>query len=622
MIYEFLSGITSPDDIKYMNFDQLKILSSEIREEIRNTVSQNGGHLASNLGVVELTIALHYVFESPKDKIIWDVGHQTYPHKLLTGRYAQFSTIRKHNGLSGFPKRKESVHDIFEVGHSSTSISASLGQEISRKLLKRSGNTICVIGDGAMTAGMAYEALNHMAELKSNVILVLNDNSMSIGPNTGGLSRHLDRLRTAKSYNNLKLIIKKALNRDFSEKNLFYRFLVKGRDFIKFLFLGSVFFEELGIKYLGPVDGHDLELLIDELENSKKLQRPVILHVTTKKGKGYSYAEANPESYHSVGTFDLSNGAPIKGKTSFSDVLGETLVQAAEENEKIVAITAAMSLGTGLEGFQKKYPERFFDVGIAEQHGVTFAAGLANGGLKPVFAVYSTFLQRAYDQVLHDVCLQKLPVVFAIDRAGLVGADGETHHGVFDIAFLRHIPNMILMSPWGKLEFQKMLEFSLQYESGPCAIRYPRGNCSGKQDKFAKEIALGEPVVVQEGTELCIFAFGNKNEIAKELTGRFSELGISITHVNLRFAKPLNLITLRKILNGHKMWVSLEDGCYEGGLGQWLKSELSSSLPHKVFAYPDEFIGHGEVPELLRDINCSNDDIFQQIYDILQGEKK
>jgi 1-deoxy-D-xylulose-5-phosphate synthase len=618
MEYKYLNKINSPKDIKQMSLEELKVLSYEIREEIKTVVSTNGGHLASNLGTIELTLALHYVFNSPKDKLIWDVGHQTYAHKLITGRKEKFSTLRQYNGISGFPKRCESVHDIFEVGHSSTSLSAALGYDIANRLMKIDNKVICIMGDGAMTAGMAYEALNHMSELKSNVIFILNDNSMSINQNIGGLSKHLDRLRTAKTYNKFKNSLKKIFKKDIDENSCFYNFLVKIRDFIKFLFIGSVFFEELGIKYFGPVDGHDIDLLIKEFDSIKNLNRPVVIHVVTKKGKGYKYAEKKPEIYHGVGKFDLEKGIEIKKKDDYSSVLGETLVELGEKDKRIVTITAAMLQGTGLDEFAKKFPNRLFDVGIAEQHGVTFAAGLASAGMRPIFAVYSTFLQRGYDQIVHDVCLQKLPVIFAIDRAGLVGADGETHHGVFDIAFLRHIPNMTIMSPKNKNEFKKMLKFAIDLSS-PVAIRYPRGQCP-MEDKKIQDISLGKFEIIESGKDICIIALGNKNKEAERLVNKFSNKGLTTTHINLRFVKPLDIEALCKIIERHKVCITLEAGCYQGGVGQMIKAECKANIEFLNYGYKDEFIPHGDVDNLLKELFYTVDDIEKEVLNKIDGE--
>ena len=618
MEYKYLNKINSPKDIKQMSLEELKVLSYEIREEIKTVVSTNGGHLASNLGTIELTLALHYVFNSPKDKLIWDVGHQTYAHKLITGRKERFSTLRQYNGISGFPKRCESVHDIFEVGHSSTSLSAALGYDIANRLMKIDNKVICIMGDGAMTAGMAYEALNHMSELKSNVIFILNDNSMSINQNIGGLSKHLDRLRTAKTYNRFKNNLKKIFKKDIDENSCFYNFLVKIRDFIKFLFIGSVFFEELGIKYFGPVDGHDIDLLIKEFDSIKNLNRPVVIHVVTKKGKGYKYAEKKPEIYHGVGKFDLEKGIEIKKKDDYSSVLGETLVELGEKDKRIVTITAAMLQGTGLDEFAKKFPNRLFDVGIAEQHGVTFAAGLASAGMRPIFAVYSTFLQRGYDQIVHDVCLQKLPVIFAIDRAGLVGADGETHHGVFDIAFLRHIPNMTIMSPKNKNEFKKMLKFAIDLSS-PVAIRYPRGQCP-MEDKKIQDISLGKFEIIESGKDICIIALGNKNKEAEQLVNKFSNKGLTTTHINLRFVKPLDIEALCKIIERHKVCITLEAGCYQGGVGQMIKAECKANIEFLNYGYKDEFIPHGDVDNLLKELFYTVDDIEKEVLNKIDGE--
>ncbi|KUO71069.1 MAG: 1-deoxy-D-xylulose-5-phosphate synthase, partial [Clostridia bacterium BRH_c25] len=540
-MYKILDSINSPDDLKKLSYKELEILSSELRDYTIKVVSENGGHLASNLGVVELTLALHRIFDTPEDKIVWDVGHQSYIHKIVTGRREQFSSLRKMGGISGFPKRDESVHDAFETGHSSTSISAALGIAKARDLNGENYSVVAVIGDGALTGGMSFEALNQAGDFPTNLIVILNDNEMSISQNIGGLSNYLSRLRTEPAYFKLKSELETILNKIPLVGKSMFKMAENIRDWLKYILVPGVIFEELGFKYLGPIDGHDIKKLEDVLRRAKSYNGyPVLIHVVTVKGKGYSKAEDKPQMYHGISPFFIENGE-LKTKSTkktYSEVFGETLLELGSKNEKILAVSAAMAEGTGLAGFAEKYKNRFFDVGIAEQHAVTFCAGLATGGYRPVFAVYSTFLQRAYDQVVHDVCMQKLPVVFAIDRAGIVGSDGETHQGVFDITYLRHIPNITIMSPKDGKELRDMLRLAVSLE-GPAAIRYPRGNAR-EFDYPDTPLELGKSEILIEGEDGVIISEGSMVFRALEVCGRLKQAGKSFSVINARFIKPLD----------------------------------------------------------------------------------
>lgn len=615
-----LSNYKGLNDLKTMSYEELNILAKEIRELIIDVVSKNGGHLASNLGVVELTIALHKVFNSDYDKIIWDVGHQSYVHKILTGRKDVFHTIRKYKGISGFPKRKESPHDIFEVGHSSTSISAGLGYALSRDIKKEGYNIVSVIGDGAMTAGMAFEALNHAGDSGTNLIVVLNDNEMSISQNVGGLSKYLNRIRTAPTYFKLKEDVEAILTSIPGIGKQVFKTAERAKDSVKYFFVPGMFFEDLGFKYLGPIDGHNISDIVRELERAKKVRGPVLVHVLTKKGKGYKPAEENPDKFHGTPPFEISTGKPldIQNQPSYSDVLGDTLINLAEKDSRIVAITAAMPEGTGLSKYKEKFSNRFFDVGIAEQHGVTLAAGLASNGLKPYFVVYSSFLQRGYDQVLHDVCIQKLPVVFAIDRAGVVGSDGETHHGVFDLSYLSHMPNMVIMAPKDRTEFIEMLEFSKDF-NGPLAIRYPRGNCYDIiEGKPRTKIELGKAEIIAKGKDLALLAIGKMVEIAYEVSKVLSNEGKSVTLVNARFVKPLDEELIKDIAKTHSFIVTLEDNVKIGGYGSLVNDLLiENGYKGQVLniALPDIFIEHGSIEELFKQYNMDAQGVLDKIHD-------
>lgn len=615
-----LSRYNDLRDLKTMSSDELCILAGNIRELIIDVVSKNGGHLASNLGVVELTIAIHKVFNSGYDKIIWDVGHQSYVHKILTGRKDTFHTLRKYKGISGFPKRKESLHDIFETGHSSTSISAGLGYALSRDIKGEKYNVVSVIGDGAMTAGMAFEALNHAGDTGTSLIVVLNDNEMSISQNVGGLSQYLNRIRTAPTYFKVKEDVEAILTSIPGIGRQVFKTAERAKDSVKYFLVPGMFFEDIGFKYLGPIDGHNINDIVRELERAKKVGGPVLVHVITKKGKGYKPAEENPDKFHGSSPFDIDTGKAIKKPDypSYSDILGDTLINLAEKDDRIVAITAAMPAGTGLSKYKEKFKKRFFDVGIAEQHGVTLAAGLASNELKPYFVVYSSFLQRGYDQVLHDVCIQNLPVVFAIDRAGLVGSDGETHHGVFDLSYLSHIPNIAIMAPRDKFEFIQMLEFSKDY-NGPLAIRYPRGNCYDiMEEKPRTKIELGKAEVLNKGKDIALVAIGKMVETSYEVAKELNKKGKNITLINGRFVKPLDENLIKEIAKDHPLIVTLEDNVKVGGFGSQVNNLLiENGYRGEILniALPDVFIEHGSIDELFKQYNMDTEGIINRIYE-------
>ncbi len=611
-----LEQINSPYDLKKIDKKDFPLLCEEIRQFLIEKVSKTGGHLASNLGIVELTVALHYVFNSPVDKIIWDVGHQCYVHKMLTGRKDQFDTLRKFNGLSGYTKRTESVHDIFGAGHSSTSISAALGIAKARDLKGEKYSVVAVIGDGALTGGMAFEALNNAGRSKTDLIVVLNHNEMSISENVGSLSLYLSKLRTDPTYNKLKQEVDNLLNIVPPIGKSLHKYIERIKDSVKQLVVPGMFFEEMGFTYLGPIDGHDVGSLIEVLERAKKIKGPILVHVITKKGKGYKFAEKFPDKFHSAAPFDIQTGKFVnEGQATYSDVFGKTLTEMALQDDKIVAITAAMPEGTGLIHFAKLIPERFFDVGIAEQHATTFAAGMAVQGYKPYFAVYSTFLQRAYDQLIHDVCIQKLPVVFAIDRAGIVGEDGETHQGVFDLSYLRPIPNIAIMSPKDANELVEMVKLSRNLEF-PVAIRYPRGKAGEFDITRECSIEFGKAELVTEGKEIAIFALGRmvgKVLEAKEIL-KVSDLQPFI--VNLRFVKPLDEELILDISNKVKFIVTVEDNVIAGGVGSAILELLNSNGIYKpvlCLGFPDKFIEHGDVENLFKKYNLDAESIANTI---------
>jgi len=616
---ELIKNINSPKDIKKLSYDKLVELSEEIREFLLQSVSKTGGHLASNLGVVELTIAMHKVFNSPKDKIIWDVGHQAYVHKIITGRRDDFDTLRKFNGLSGFPKCKESGHDFFETGHSSTSISGGLGMAMARDIKGDKYSVISVIGDGALTGGMAFEALNHAGHSEKDFIVILNDNDMSISENVGGLSKYLNRMRTDPMYFKVKDDVEQILSKIPAIGKSVVKTAHKAKDTIKYFFVPGMLFEELGFTYIGPIDGHDIKEITGVLKRAKKMKGPVLIHAITKKGKGYEFAEKHPDKYHAISPLDLKTGKKISNSSgqTYSQIFGDTLIEVAEENSDVVAITAAMPSGTGLTEFAKRYPDRFFDVGIAEQHAVTFAAGLAANGLRPVFTVYSTFLQRGYDQVLHDVCLQNLPVVFCIDRAGIVGQDGETHHGVFDLSYLSNIPNLKILSPKDGDELRTMIRYAF-FQNSPVAIRYPRGISKALTIENSNEDIFEEKAeVILKGKDISIIAVGKMVETALELAKLLREDDVESTVINARFIKPIDEKTIIDNIRDTDYVITLEDNVKIGGFGSQILSMLNdhgiNNKKVKVFGFPDKFIEHGDTELLFRHYNLYAEGIYKEL---------
>ncbi len=598
-----LEKINQVNDIKKIPPEEYEQLASEIREFLIEKISETGGHLASNLGVVELTMALHISFDLPKDKLVWDVGHQSYTHKLLTGRKAGFDELRKYGGMSGFPKRRESECDSFDTGHSSTSISAGIGLVAARDIRGGDERVVAIIGDGALTGGMAYEALNNASQLEKNFIIVLNDNHMSIAENVGGMSEYLSGLRTNEAYTSFKNGVEQSLNRIPYGSHLANQ-LKKTKSGIKQLFIPGMLFEDMGITYLGPVDGHDIRRLLEVFRQAKRVKGAVLIHALTKKGKGYEPAERHPARFHGAEPFDIETGLPKKKrkKANYQDVFSTCMVKLGQRNEKVVAITAAMPDGTGLKRFKLNYPERFFDVGIAEGHAVTFAAGLAAGGLKPIFAVYSSFLQRAYDQVLHDVCIQNLPVVFAIDRAGLVGSDGETHQGIFDLSYLSSIPNMHIMAPKNKWELSDMLKFAVEFD-GPIALRYPRGEAYDELKEFREPIVYGKGEVLYEEEDIALFAVGSMVRTAQQVRRNLKKIGYSCSLINGRFIKPIDTEVVVELARSHKLFVTMEENVRSGGYGEKIRDYVDDhGLGVKVLsiAIPDEYVEHGNV-ELLHE---------------------
>ncbi|HHI97280.1 MAG TPA: 1-deoxy-D-xylulose-5-phosphate synthase [Thermodesulfatator atlanticus] len=600
-----LEKIDSPKDLKKLRLSQLEKLAEELRRVIVETVAETGGHLAPNLGVVELTIALHYVFDSPKDKIVWDVGHQAYAHKLLTGRRDRFHTLRQYGGIAGFPKRSESPHDIVDVGHSSTSISAALGLVTAQDLLGEKGKVVVVIGDGSMTAGLAFEGLNNAGHLKKDLIVILNDNEMSISPNVGALSSFLSRKLTGPLARRFKRELESLVSHLPGGEHLVTA-IKKSEDAIKCLLTPGMLFEALGFRYVGPIPGHNVDILIKTLKNVKALEGPTLVHVLTKKGKGYPPAEQEPERFHGLGPFDVKTGKPKPGKPkppSYTSVFSKVMLRLAEEEPRLVAITAAMPTGTGLKAFGERFPDRFFDVGIAEQHAVTFAAGLAIGGMIPVCAIYSTFLQRAYDQIIHDVALMDLHVVFAIDRGGIVGEDGPTHQGQFDLSYLRIIPNMVVMAPKDENELQHMLYTAVRHQ-GPVAVRYPRGAGVGVSlDWELKELPIGQGELLREGTDVLFLAIGNMVYPALKAAHLLEKEGLSAAVVNARFVKPLDRDLILNLARRIKKVVTVEENVLQGGFGAAVLELLAQeglNIPVKMIGLPDKFIEHG-APDLLRE---------------------
>ena len=611
----YLDRINEANDIKKIEPEAYDALASEIRSFIIESVSEHGGHLASNLGIVELTMALHLCLDFPNDKLIWDVGHQAYTHKLLTGRKEDFSSLRTFGGMSGFPKHKESPCDAFDTGHSSTSISAALGYARARDLKGENRTVVAVIGDGSMTGGMAYEALNNVSHLKSNMIIVLNDNKMSISENVGGLSRHLTALRTRESYMDFKVDVEKKLKQIPHVGDSVARSVKKSKDSIRQLFVKGGFFEDFGIKYIGPIDGHDIKEMVRVLNALKKLNEPVVMHVVTQKGRGYIPAEKNPSAFHGVGSFDIATGEPLAGKSvSYTSIFSKTICKLGKNHPDVVTICAAMPDGTGLTAFKKYFPDRFFDVGIAEQHAVTFAAGLAAGGLKPIFAVYSSFLQRAYDQILHDVCIQNLPVVFAIDRAGLVGSDGETHQGIFDISYLSTIPNMTIMAPKNKWELSDMIKYAVDF-SAPIAIRYPRGEAYDGLREYRAPIACGKSEWIYRSGQIALFALGAMVKTAEAVHERLKALGYESSLINARFAKPLDEDALLSAARHHDLIVTMEENVISGGMGEQVMrfyEEHNLSVRVLAIAIPDEYVEHGNVEILRREVGIDAETITER----------
>ncbi len=619
-----LEKIQSPEEVKKLDPEELELLAQEIREFLLEKISHTGGHLASNLGVVELTIALFLAFDLPKDKVVWDVGHQSYTHKILSGRRGMFEGLRQYGGLSGFPRRRESPYDAFDTGHSSTSVSAGLGIAQGRDLLGEDYWVVSVIGDGALTGGMAYEALNNAAKLKKNFIIVLNDNNMSISENVGGMSKYLSGIRTGDGYNDLKKGVVDVLERIPGLGSQMIDRIKRTKNGIKQLFIPGMLFENMGITYLGPVDGHNIRMLQKTLLEAKKLDHAVLVHVITKKGKGYPPAEKNPSKFHGVDPFDLATGQPLKEKKypSYTEVFSRALCRLAKNDGRIVAVTAAMPDGTGLKEFAKRYPKRFFDVGIAEAHGVTSAAGMAAAGLKPVIAVYSSFLQRGFDQILHDVCIQELPVVFAIDRAGLVGSDGETHQGIFDYSYLTCIPNMTVMAPKNRWEMEDMLAFAVSM-GRPVAVRYPRGEAYRGLKAFRAPIQYGKGELLYDDSgqgasqaRLALLAVGSMVSTAEHIREKLKERGISCSLANGRFVKPFDRELTERLAETHEVLVTLEENVLQGGFGLAVADYVHQKFPQvKTFqvALPDAYVEHGNVSILRESLGIDSDSVIRAL---------
>ena len=622
-----LEKVNSLEDLKKLNIEDKKILAKDIRKYILEIVSKNGGHLASNLGVVELTIAIDSVFNLPEDKVVWDVGHQTYVHKILTGRKEQMKTLRTLNGIAGFPKTNESETDCFNTGHSSTSISAALGMARARDIENKNNSVIAVIGDGALTGGMALEALNDAGYSGTKMTVILNDNEMSISKNIGGMNMLLSKLRTKRTYTKSNISLKKIINKIPVIGKPFVKIVQRIKRSIKQLIIPKMFFEDIGFRYLGPVDGHNIEELERMLKITKELDGPVLLHVLTKKGKGYKIAEENPDKYHATGPFDIETGKTIgEKKKDYSKVFGDKLIKMAKENKKIVAITASMKDGTGLKEFQKEFPDRFFDIGIAEQHAIGLAAGMAKAGLIPFVPIYSSFYQRAYDQVIHDIAIQNLPVVMLVDRAGIVGQDGETHQGTFDMAFFRLVPNLVIMAPKDFKELEEMMEFASKIKR-PVVIRYPRGG-ENNNIKFQKceKIDLGKAEILNKGKDVSIIAIGKTVSRAMEVSNMLKKDKIEADVINTRFLKPLDKEKIKKSIEKTKFVITVEDGTIINGLGTAIKEliidENIKDVKIKLFAYPDEFIKHGKVEELEEIYHQDINSIYNYIKNNIIKEKE
>ena len=612
-----LEKIQKENDIKQLKPEELEKLAEEIRQFLVEKISVTGGHLASNLGVVELTMALHLAFELPQDKMIWDVGHQSYTHKILTGRRAGFDDLRKYGGMSGFPKRKESECDAFDTGHSSTSISAGLGYVAARDIKGEEHSVISIIGDGAMTGGMAYEALNNASRLKSNFIIVLNDNNMSISENVGGVSKYLGCLRTAQAYTDLKKGVEDTLKKIPGTGDRIVSRLKKTKSGLKQLFVPGMFFEDMGITYLGPVDGHDIRKLYKTFQEARRVDHAVLVHVLTKKGKGYVPAEENPSRFHGIVPFDIETGEAKEksSKDSYTDIFSKVFCDIAKQNDAVVGITAAMADGTGLARFARMFPDRFFDVGIAEEHALTFAAGLAAGGLKPVVAVYSSFLQRAFDQTIHDVCLQNLPVMIAVDRAGLVGSDGETHQGLFDLSFLNMIPNMTILSPKNRWEMADMVRFCADFQY-PVALRYPRGAAYEGLSAFRTPIVYGKSEILYEEEDIAVIFVGHMAELAVQVRDRLKEIGYHCSLINARFVKPLDTEMLEALTKDHRLFVTIEENVLSGGFGEQVLHYVSRAkldVGVRCIGIPDDYVEHGNVDLLRREVGLDAETIVKQI---------
>lgn len=611
-----LEKIKEANDVKQLSLSECEQLAQEIRDFLIRSLSETGGHLASNLGVVELTIALHRFLHFPEDKLVWDVGHQAYTHKILTGRKEQFATLRKTGGLSGFPKRKESDCDAFDTGHSSTSISAGLGLVQARDLKGENYQVVSVIGDGALTGGMAYEALNNAAELKKNFIIILNDNEMSITRNVGGMSSYLDHIRMAAPYTELKMGVTNALKKIPKVGDGMVDALHKTKSSIKQLVIPGMLFENMGLTYLGPVDGHDMWQLGKVLQEAKRKQGPVLIHVLTEKGRGYEPAMRHPARFHGAAPYEIETGLPkSKGNPSYTDIFSTVMRKFGDREPDVVAVSAAMVPGTGLKRFGNMFPDRLFDVGIAEEHAVTFAAGLALGGLRPVVAIYSSFLQRAIDQILHDVCMQNLPVVFAVDRAGLVGSDGETHHGCFDLSYLSMMPNMTVMAPKNKWELSDMMKFAIR-QNGPVAIRYPRGEAYTGLEEYRAPIEMGKAEVLEKGKEIAILAVGNMVRTAVQVTENLRKKGYEPTLVNMRFVKPLDTELLDIIKEDHSLIVTMEENVKSGGLGEQVMTYYGSRMHGpavRIVAIEDRFVPHGSVEDLMRQQQMDSDSVTERV---------
>ena len=611
-----LDSISQVNDIKNIREEDYEALAEEIRQFLIEKISVTGGHLGSNLGAVELTMALHLSLNLPEDKIIWDVGHQSYTHKLLTGRRDGFETLRKYGGMSGFPKRKESNCDAFDTGHSSTSISAGLGLVKARDLKGERHTVVSVIGDGSLTGGMAYEALNNAARLDTNFIIVLNDNNMSISENVGGVSRYLNNIRTADRYLGLRDGVYNTLKDMPKYGDQMVKFIRRAKNSFKQLVIPGMMFEDMGITYLGPVDGHDIPRLIRVLQEAKRVKKAVIVHVLTQKGKGYVPAERHPARFHGAEPFEIETGLPAhpRTKANYTDIFSTVMTKLGQRDEKVVAITAAMPDGTGLKRFHNMYPDRFFDVGIAEEHAVTFAAGLASGGMKPIVAVYSSFLQRAYDQILHDVCIQNLPVVFAIDRAGLVGSDGETHQGIFDLSYLSSIPNMHIMAPKNKWELSDMIKYAVDF-GAPIAVRYPRGEAYDGLKEFRLPIEYGKSEWIYEEEDICLMAVGSMVRVAEQVRRELKERGYSCSLVNARFVKPIDEEAVMEARAVHKLLVTMEENVASGGFGEKVREFLDRTGGGRMLSItvPDEYVEHGNVELLKQEIGMDADSVVKRV---------